>query len=108
MLALAHPGLSFPPVALVPSMVNIPAAAWVWHWVFLGLRVSHPLLLVGTSPCTDPLTTGTETTGAQQVPLCPPLPVPSLGAPRGHGELVRGGVGVSWGQGGLWLIWGWN
>lgn len=34
-LALSHPGLSFPPVPLVPTRANTPAAAWVWHWVLL-------------------------------------------------------------------------
>lgn len=90
-LALSHPGLSFPPMALVPTMMNTPATAWVWHWMFLG----HPDSSGSATLCSSwaphlalsHLPPATKTAGAQQVPLTTAcLPPGSPKRPRGTGE----------------------
>lgn len=93
-----------------PHCGEHPSTAWVWHRGFLG----HPASLGSATLCSSwaphlaliHLPLATETTRAQQVPLATAcLPPGSPKRPWGTG---KGWVGVSWGQGGLWLIWGWN
>lgn len=81
-----------------------PSTAWVWHWGFLGYPGSS-----GSAPCGHLTLHGSSPhclLGAQQVPLATArVPPATPKRPWGAG---RGGLGVSWAQGGLWLPWGCN